>query len=354
MNLPLDEISKAVSGTLQGPDTAVARGYSIDTRTLNPGDLFFAIKGPNFDGHNFVRQAFEKKASGVVVDAAFAGSLESSPEFGVIKVCSPTVALQALGQHVRRRWAKPIIGVTGSAGKTTTKAMVGAVLSRKLKVLHTIGSLNTAIGELTLANNTSGTNNIALGDAAGVNVTTASNVIAIGSAGADVSNSCFIGRIRGVTTAHADAVPVLIDSAGQLGTISSSRRFKKEIKPMDTASEAVLALKPVSFHYKSDNTQTPQFGLIAEDVADVNPDLIVRDENGEIYTVRYDAVNAMLLNEFLKEHRKNEQQETTIVELKSTVAQQQKQIEALTEGLQKVTAQLELSKPAPRTAENNQ
>src|SRR5882672_1255142 len=142
MNLPLDEISKAVSGTLQGPDTAVARGYSIDTRTLNPGDLFFAIKGPNFDGHNFVRQAFEKKASGVVVDAAFAGSLESSPEFGVIKVCSPTVALQALGQHVRRRWAKPIIGVTGSAGKTTTKAMVGAVLSRKLKVLHTIGSLN--------------------------------------------------------------------------------------------------------------------------------------------------------------------------------------------------------------------
>ena len=123
---------------------------------------------------------------------------------------------------------------------------------------------------------------------------------------------------------------------------------------MDTASEAVLALKPVSFHYKSDNTQTPQFGLIAEDVADVNPDLIVRDENGEIYTVRYDAVNAMLLNEFLKEHRKNEQQETTIVELKSTVAQQQKQIEALTEGLQKVSVQLELSKPAPQVVNNNQ
>ena len=104
----------------------------------------------------------------------------------------------------------------------------------------------------------------------------------------------------------------MIDSFGQLGTMSSSRRFKDEIKPMDKASEAVLALKPVTFHYKSDKTNRPEFGLIAEDVAAVNPDLVVRDENGDIYTVRYEAVNAMLLNEFLKEHRKNEEQERTI------------------------------------------
>ena len=136
---------------------------------------------------------------------------------------------------------------------------------------------------------------------------------------------------------------------------------------MDTASEAVLALKPVSFHYKSDNIQTPQFGLIAEDVADVNPDLVVRDENGEIYTVRYDAVNAMLLNEFLKEHRRVEEQQATIARVKSTaakqeantakqeaiIAQQQKQIEALTAGLQKVSAQVEMSRPAPRTVVDN-
>ena len=109
---------------------------------------------------------------------------------------------------------------------------------------------------------------------------------------------------------------------------------------MDTASEALLALKPVSFHYKSDNTKTPQFGLIAEDVADVNPDLVVRDENGQIYTV-----NAMLLNEFLKEHRKNEKQEATIT-------RQQKQIDALTAGLQKISAQLEASKPAPQVVNN--
>jgi hypothetical protein len=125
-----------------------------------------------------------------------------------------------------------------------------------------------------------------LGVSAGTGISTASGVIAIGSVRGKLRNSCFIGKIRDVTTQYADATPVVIDSSDQLGTMSSSCRFKKGIKPMDTASEAVLALKPVSFHYKSDNTKTPQFGLIAEDVADVNPDLVVRDENGEIYTVR--------------------------------------------------------------------
>jgi hypothetical protein len=143
--------------------------------------------------------------------------------------------------------------------------------------------------------------------------------------------------------------------------MNSSLRFKKEIKPMDRASEAILALKPVTFHYKSDATGTSQFGLIAEEVAQVNPDLVVRDENGEIYTVRYEAVNAMLLNEFLKEHRKVEEQQATITQLQSKVlkqeanaANQQKHIEALTAGLQKVSAQLEVSKAAPQTVLKNQ
>jgi uncharacterized coiled-coil protein SlyX len=229
------------------------------------------------------------------------------------------------------------------------------------------GEANTAIGDSALLFNTTGSNNTALGIVAGNNVSTANNVICIGSGveGANVSNTCFIGNIRGVTTGNADAIPVLIDSAGQLGTISSSRRFKKEIKPMDSASEAILSLKPVTFHYKSDASGTPQFGLIAEEVAEINPDLVVRDDNGEIYTVRYDAVNAMLLNEFLKEHRKVEEQQATITELRSTVAQQQKdlqataahqqkQIEALTAGLQKVNAQLEVNKTAPQIVLNNQ
>ena len=126
-------------------------------------------------------------------------------------------------------------------------------------------------------------------------------------------------------------------------------------------SEAILALKPVTFHYKSDKTNRSEFGLIAEEVAEINPDLVVRDENGEIYTVRYEAVNAMLLNEFLKEHRKNEEQQATIARLKShdakqeaTIANQQERIEALTAGLQKVSAQLELSKSAPQTVLNEQ
>jgi predicted ribosome quality control (RQC) complex YloA/Tae2 family protein len=146
----------------------------------------------------------------------------------------------------------------------------------------------------------------------------------------------------------------MIDSAGQLGTVSSSQRFKKEIKPMDQTSESILRLRPVTFRYKSDTKGTPQFGLIAEEVAKVNSDLVVRDAEGEIYTVRYEAVNAMLLNEFLKEHRKVEEQEATIRQVKSTVAQQQKQIEALTKSLQKVSDQLELSKPAPHLVADDQ
>jgi predicted ribosome quality control (RQC) complex YloA/Tae2 family protein len=160
-----------------------------------------------------------------------------------------------------------------------------------------------------------------------------------------VSNSCFVGNIFGVTTG-VDAASVVVDANGQLGTVACSRRFKKEIKPMDKASEAILALKPVTFHYKTGAEHTAQFGLIAEEVAEVNPDLVVRDKKGDIYTVRYDAVNAMLLNEFLKEHRKNQEQEATIARL-------QKQIGALTAGLQKVSAQLEVIKPAPQTALNH-
>jgi hypothetical protein len=217
---------------------------------------------------------------------------------------------------------------------------------------NTTGGFNTANGFRALFSNTIGNRNIALGPSAGANLTTGSNNIDIGNAGvADESGTIrvgtggiqtrtFVAGIRGVTTGAANAVPVLIDSAGQLGTMSSSLRFKKEIKPMDQTSEAILALKPVTFHYKSDETGTPQFGLIAEEVAQVNPDLVVPDENGKPYTVRYEAVNAMLLNEFLKEHRK--------------VEQLQKQVEALTAGLQKVSAQLEVSKPVPQTVLNNQ
>jgi uncharacterized coiled-coil protein SlyX len=228
---------------------------------------------------------------------------------------------------------------------------------------------NTAVGSNALASNTTGHDNIALGESAGNAIITAHDVICIGHPEADVSNSCFIGHVRNVTTVNS-AIPVVIATDGQLGTTSSSKRFKKDIQRMDKASETILALKPVSFQYKSDKTNTPHFGLIAEEVAQVNPDLVVRDENGEIYTVRYEAINAMLLNEFLKEHKKVDEQQASIAQLKSTVAkqeatiarqqkslernltEQEKQIAALRSGLQKVTAQMDTMTPATQMVFN--
>jgi len=217
-------------------------------------------------------------------------------------------------------------------------------------VSNTTGSANTANGQQAFNNNTSGSGNVALGVAAGSNATTGDSNVYIGAGMIDVageSNACYIASIFGQTS--ASGIPVLINASNKLGTTTSSKRFKEGIKPMDKASETILALKPVTFRYKKeiDPAGTSQFGLVAEEVEKVNPDLVVRDREGKPYSVRYDQVNAMLLNEFLKEHRKNEEQEATI-------AKQQKQIEALTMGLQKVTDQLELSKAAPRTVGNNQ
>jgi hypothetical protein len=245
----------------------------------------------------------------------------------------------------------------GALGSHTTGNDNTAIGGNALH-FNIIGQSNTAVGDSALQNATT-SGNTALGISAGINVNTANNVICIGSPGLDVSNSCFIGRIRGVTTVNANAIPVLIDSAGQLGTASSSRRYKKEIKPMDSASESILALKPVTFHYKSDGTGTPQFGLIAEEVAEVNPDLVVR-EKGEIYTVRYDAVNAMLLNEFLKEHRKVEEQNRKIQEQEATITQLKKEMGSVVASLkeqaaqiQKVSDRLEATSPVPKVVVNN-
>jgi len=228
-------------------------------------------------------------------------------------------------------------------------------------LLNTSGNGNTSIGVGALYDNASGNNNTALGAYAGINVSSASNVICIGADGADASDTTWIGNIYGVTTQSGTTAQVVISDDGQLGTLASSERFKTEIASMDRASEAILALRPVTFRYKRDTKGTPQLGLIAEEVAEVNSALVLPDKDGKPYTVRYDAVNAMLLNEFLKEHRKNEEQQAIIARLKSTMekqeaanAHQQKQIEALTAGLQKVSAQLELNKTAPQTVLNSQ
>ena len=230
---------------------------------------------------------------------------------------------------------------------------------------NTTGSSNIAIGSSALPNNTSGNFNIAVGSGAGGAITDAFNCIAIGHSGANVNQSCFIGNIRNAVVAP-DAMSVLIDSAGKLGTTNgSSRRFKTQIKPMDQASESILALKPVMFYYAGDNTSTLQFGLIAEDVVDVNPELTVRDKAGELLTVRYDAVNAMLLNEFLKEHRRVEELKSAMAQqrkdFEGAIVQQQKTTEALVARLneqeariQKVSAQAEMRKSGSQMLVENQ
>jgi Chaperone of endosialidase len=217
---------------------------------------------------------------------------------------------------------------------------------------NTTGSENTADGVSALVSNTTGHSNTALGFGAGNNVTTSSDVICIGAnvRGENVSSTTWIGGVYGVTTQSGTTAPVVVSDGGQLGTIASSERFKKDIATMDKTSEAILSLRPVTFHYKTDTKGTPQFGLIAEEVAKVNPALVLPDKDGKPYTVRYEAVNAMLLNEFLKEHRKVEKQEATIAQLKqdfqSKLAEQQTQIERLTAGLQKVSAELATASPS--------
>jgi Chaperone of endosialidase len=236
----------------------------------------------------------------------------------------------------------------------------------------TTGGGNTAIGEAALFSHTAGYDNIALGYVAGQNLTDGNNNIYLSNPAVDTeSNIIRIGNVVPFTdvfgfphSAHTSTYvagisgtavvgdPVVVDANGQLGTAGSSARFKKAIKSMDNASEAILALKPVTFQYKSDSKGTPQFGLIAEEVAKVNPDLVVRDRNGEIYSVHYEAVNTMLLNEFLKAHQKIESQEHTISELKSGMLALAATVKDQAAQIQKVSAEVELQKPRTSVVNN--
>ena len=253
--------------------------------------------------------------------------------------------------------------LSNTTGRNNTAAGLEALAA------NTTGNNNTAMGQRSLSSNTTGNFNIALGPNAGDKLTTGANNIDIGNRGvAGEADTIRIGDqqtqtatfIAGIIGAAVAGPVVHINSSGQLGVPPSSARFKDEIKPMDKASEAILALKPVTFHYKHelDPDGIPQFGLVAEDVEKVNPDLVVRDAKGEIYTVRYEAVNAMLLNEFLKEHRKVQQQEATIVQIRkdfrATVAQLAMRLDEQAAQIQKVSAQLEVNKTVPQIVLNNQ
>jgi hypothetical protein len=234
--------------------------------------------------------------------------------------------------------------VENSAGNGNVAAGVDALGT------NDTGSSNTSVGFNALLRNTSGSFNIAVGNNAGINLTTGNNNIDIGAAGAaGESGKIRIGKqgtqngtfIAGIAGTPVTGSTVVVTATGKLGVATSSARYKDDIKPMDKASEDILALKPVTFCYKKDldPDHIPQFGLIAEEVEKVNPDLVVRDEDGRVNTVRYEAVNAMLLNEFLKEHHKVEELE--------------KQIKALTAGLQKVTARVDAASSGSHVVGDN-
>jgi hypothetical protein len=237
--------------------------------------------------------------------------------------------------------------------------------------LNTTGFSNTAVGSGALSNCTTGNNNVAIGWLAGSGYATGSNNIHIGHEGVNTDTATirigtagthrktYIAGIYGATA--SGGIPVYINNSGKLGTATSSARFKENIRQMGEASDVLLSLRPVTFRYKEelDPEKVPQFGLVAEEVEKVAPDLVVRDSDGKPYTVRYDAVNAMLLNELLKEHRKVEEQSKTIAELRSTIAQHAKGMEALAAQLkkqsaqiQRVSAELAASKPTAQLVDN--
>ena len=356
----------APDGGYPGGNTAEGQSVllSLTTGTYNTAVGFFSLRSDTFGSFNTALGAGTLLANTAAENTATGAGALLSNTVGVDNTANGAFALFRNTTGFQNTANGAFALMSNTTGMRNTASGAQALLSN-------VGSSNTATGYDALASNFTGVGNTAIGNQALVHNTTGSYNVALnggfnlttgifniaiandGVAGESnttrigiLQNRCFISGIRDVTTGVPDAINVVIDSAGQLGTVSSSRRFKDEIKPMDQDSEAILCLKPVTFHYKSDHTARPQFGLIAEEVAEVNPDLVVRDKTGEIYSVRYDQVNAMLLNEFLKEHRKVQDLEKGMAAITAQLKEQAAQI-------QKVSAHLEMSEPATSVVLNN-
>jgi hypothetical protein len=329
--------------TVQGDDALI----SLTTGTDNTAIGRNALNGDTTGFNNTATGAFVLSVNTTGFDNT--GNGVSTLRSNVRGYCNTATGFQALYSNTIAE-ENTANGVSALLFNTTGGDNTANGFSALLQ--NTTGFKNTACGHFALYNNTIGHDNIALGVAAGISLTTGNGNIDIGNAGVGAESktirigttgtqtNAYVAGISGVTVAAG--IGVIIDSSGHLGTITSSARFKEEIKPMDKASEAILALKPVTFRYKQevDPKGVPQFGLVAEEVEKVNPDLVARDDQRKPYTVRYEAVNAMLLNEFLKEHRKVEEQGATIARLEAALKKQGAQIE-------KVNAQLATERVRP-------
>jgi len=336
-------VSPPPDGGYPGGNTAEGQNALLSRTTggFNTAVGWFSLKSNTIGGYNTAIGA------GALLLNASNNSTEATENTatGVAALLSNTTGVANTATGVLALFSNTI----GSANSAFGAAALGS---------NTTGFFNTAIGDDALFSNTSGSANIAIGLQAGTLLTTGDHNIDIGNSGiADESGIIRIGATGVQTTTYiagiagqtvgAGGSTCYVDNDGKLGVFLSARRFKTDIADMAAASEALLALRPVTFHYKPelDKLGIPQFGLVAEEVEAINPDLVTRDKEGRVSTVRYEAVNAMLLNEFLKEHCKNQQQEATIARL-------EKQIEVLAEGLQKVNAELESANRAPQVAFN--
>ena len=299
--------------TAEGQDAL----FSLTTGDFNTAVGFFSLRTNTTGGFNTAIGAGTLFVNTGESNTATGAAALLSNETGVGNTANGSFALANNTTGSNNTAVGRDALTSGTTGVANTAVGAGALanhtigesntaVGRDALLNDTHGESNTAIGRSALANNTTGVTNIAIGTDSGSSVTTASNVVCIGFGvgGANVDDTTWIGNVFGVTTQSGTTAPVIVSNNGQLGTVASSERFKKDIANMQKTSEAILALRPVTFHYKTDGANTPQFGLIAEEVAKVNPALVLPDKEGKPYTVRYDAVNAMLLNEFLKEHRK--------------------------------------------------
>ena len=325
-------VSPAPDGGYPGGNTAEGQNalLSLTSGTYNTALGFLSLRS-NTDG-NF--------NTAIGAGALLANTSDQNTATGAGALFSSTIASQST--------ANGAFALFNDTTGTSNTAIGNVTL-----YTNTTGNFNTAVGNGALIYST-GSSNTALGSGAGDNIFTANNVICIGQGvlGQNVNDSCYIGSIW---NQPGDSQAVYVNSDGKLGALVSSRRFKDEIKPMEQASDIIYGLRPVSFRYKPEiePTRPRAFGLIAEDVEKVSPDLVTRGSDGKVNSVRYDAVNSMLLNEFLKEHRKVQELEATVTEQKKGLALLTAQLKEQAAQIQKVSAQLEMSKFTKRVVFNN-
>jgi hypothetical protein len=355
------------AGALLSNTTAVANtaygAFALLSNTTGgtPGTIFGIDVGPNTAVGSRALQSNTTTSANTAVGYQALGNLTGG-FMGTDLAAHTAVGFQALG-NATGGYGNCAVGWRALYSNTDMSINTGIGFDALSS--NTGGCCNVAIGAEALRSNTTSSNNVAVGTGAGMNMTGHDNIavgygagqnisgdnnVVIGSGGFDASTTIQIGErglhtatfIAGIHDATISGTGVVVNDAGQLGVTASAARFKEEIKPMDAASETLFLLRPVTFRYKKeiDPAGTPQFGLVAEDVEKVNPDLVVRDKEGKPYTVRYDQVHAMLLNEFLKEHRKLEEQQTTIGQLTSNATKQEATISQLKEAVEVLSTQL--------------